>query len=77
MKTIFSIELTERTTRKYNYTIEVKYNDRFSCLKLFVTKGKINDWTIIESSIEDIKKELNNMIERGYFKRTMHFVYKF
>lgn len=77
MENNFSIEFNERTTRKYNYTVDVKYYDRFNCFKLFVTTGKIKDWAIIESSLEDIKKEVNNMVEEGYSRRKMELVYKF
>lgn len=77
METKFSIEFNERTTRKYNYTVDVRYNNRFNCFNLFVTTGKIKDWVVIESSIEDIKKEVNNRLEEGYSRRMMDLVYKF
>lgn len=77
METNFSIEFNERTTRKYNYTVDVRYNNRFDRFNLFVTTGKIKDWAIIESSLEDIKKEVNNMVEEGYSRRKMELVYKF
>lgn len=77
METNFSIEFNERTTRKYNYTVDVKYCERFNCFKLFVTTGKIKDLAVIEGSIEDIKKEVNNMVEEGYNRRKMELAYKF
>lgn len=56
--------------RKYNYTIEVKFIDR-GIFRLLITTGKINDWSVIESSIEDVKNDIYRMVEEGYSQQRM------
>ena len=56
--------------RKYNYTIEVKFIDR-GIFRLLITTGKIKDWSVIESSIEDVKNDIYRMVEEGYSQREM------
>ena len=68
---IFYTNVSDKTwKRKYNYTIEVKFIDR-GIFRLLITTGKIKDWSVIESSIEDVKNDIYRMVEEGYSQQRM------
>lgn len=73
----FKVERSERSERNNHYTIEAKYNDRFSCFIITYKIGKNVEYETVCQSIEDVKADVTRRIEEGYSKRRIDSIYRY